>query len=113
MREFKIKKLGQINGVIHYNISFDGGEATGIEIPMHQCDKYLIEVQCKGGLLMCGYLNVGAADKIGNPAAMISGARIRNTLENPAAAVSEKAAALGIKPGMRGIDILKIFAANE
>ena len=110
--EYTITKTGEMNGVIHYNISFEGGEATGIEIPMPKCDKYLIEVSCKGGFLMCGYLNMGAADKIGNPAALISGARINNTLENPAAAVSAPAAAMGAAAGMTGIELLKLFMKN-
>ena len=75
--------------------------AIGIEIPLPNAP--LVLVLGKKGFLMCGYLNVAAAEKLGDTAAVIKGVKsVEELLKKPVAAFTPKAFKLGVRVGMPG-----------
>lgn len=71
----------------------------------------LIVAQGTKGFVMCGYLDVKAADKFNAAAAVVRGVKtVDELLEKPVTDVSAAAAALGIKPGMAGREALALLA---
>lgn len=80
--------------------------ATGVEIPLPGAP--LVLVVAKKGYLMCGYLNIAAAEKFGACAAVVTGVQTTDDLLNGSVkVVTSKAMSLGIKPGMSGRAALK------
>lgn len=78
--------------------------ATGylLENPGGEGHPNMIVVQCKKGYLMCGYLNMDAAEKFGDAAVLVSGAGFDEVLSNPIKGATSKARALGITDGITG-----------
>jgi uncharacterized protein YunC (DUF1805 family) len=75
--------------------------AIGIEIPLPKAP--LVLVIGKKGFLMCGYLDVGAAGRLGGAAAVIRGVQsVEELLEKPIVAVTPRAFRLGVRVGMPG-----------
>lgn len=62
----------------------------------------MILIQCKKGYLMCGYLNMDAAEKFGDAAVLVGGADFEEVLDNPIKAMTSEARKLGITDGMTG-----------
>lgn len=62
----------------------------------------MLVLLCEKGYIMCGYLNTETAEKLGDAAAVISGATLDDLLKNPVKAVTPEAAKLGIAEGMSG-----------
>ena len=63
------------------------------------------------GFVMCGYLDIAAADKFNTAAAVVRGVKtIDELLAKPVAAVSRAAEELGVQPGMTGREALERFA---
>ena len=88
------------------NISENGEIYTGVEIETKPAP--IVLINGKRGFLMCGILNMEAADKIGAIAASISGVNTFDDLLNKEVMrVSTKAREAGIREGMKGRDILK------
>jgi len=68
----------------------------------------LILVRGKKGFLMCGYLNMEAADKLGAVAVSTSGVKtVDDILNKPVTKISMKARELGVKEGMTGRQALE------
>jgi uncharacterized protein YunC (DUF1805 family) len=75
------------------------GDWTGVKINLHNAP-FLILVAEKG-FVMCGYLNIAAAEKLGDAACMVNGVRdFRGMLNAKIAALTTKARSLGVKEGM-------------
>ena len=70
----------------------------------------MIVLTCDKGYVMCGYLNAEAAGKFGDAAAIVGGATFDEILANPVKAVTEAAAALGIKEGMTGAEAVELLS---
>lgn len=71
----------------------------------------LIVARGSKGFVMCGYLNVAAADKFEAAAAVVRGVKsLDELLEKPVVEVSRAAGRLGIKPGMTGLRALELLA---
>ncbi len=88
------------------NISENGEVYTGVKIETKPAP--IVLINGKRGFLMCGILNMEAADKIGAVAASISGVNTFDDLLNKEVMrVSTKAREAGIREGMKGRDILK------
>jgi uncharacterized protein YunC (DUF1805 family) len=70
----------------------------------------LLIIKGRRGLLACGYLNSETCDKTGEAAALVSGVK---SFDDMALAtvnkVSAAGAALGLKPGMRGAEVLEVI----
>ncbi|HDJ84084.1 MAG TPA: DUF1805 domain-containing protein [Desulfurococcaceae archaeon] len=68
----------------------------------------LILVKADKGYIMCGYLNIEIAEKLGDAAATVTGvSSIEELLEKNVKAVTSKAKNLGIEPGMKGREALE------
>jgi uncharacterized protein YunC (DUF1805 family) len=70
----------------------------------------LILVTGEKGFVMCGFLNVESAEKLGVTAAVVSGVKtFDDVLNGQVKAVTSKAKNLGIEVGMKGADALKLM----
>jgi uncharacterized protein YunC (DUF1805 family) len=70
----------------------------------------LILVMGEKGFVMCGFLNVESAEKLGVTAAVVSGVKtFDDVLNGQVKAVTSKAKNLGIEVGMKGADALKLM----
>lgn len=80
------------------------GKAMGtmITAPGGEGHPNMIQVQCDKGYLMCGYLNLEAAEKFGDAAVLVGGADFSAVLANPIKGMTTAAASLGVKEGMTG-----------
>jgi len=68
----------------------------------------LLLVVAERGFVMCGFLNVDVAEKLGVAAAVVSGVKsFEDVLNADVKAVASKAGALGVSVGMKGVDALK------
>jgi uncharacterized protein YunC (DUF1805 family) len=70
----------------------------------------LILIMGEKGFVMCGFLNVESAEKLGVTAAVVSGVKtFDDVLNGQVKAVTSKAKNLGIEVGMKGADALKLM----
>ena len=68
----------------------------------------LLLVVAEKGFVMCGFLNVDAAEKLGVAAAMVSGVKsFEDVLDAEVKAATSKAKMLGVEAGMKGAEALK------
>lgn len=68
----------------------------------------LLLVVAERGFVMCGFLNVNAAEQLGVAAAVVSGVKsFEDVLNAQVKAVTSKAKLLGVNVGMKGVDALK------
>lgn len=89
-------------------IDIDGKKFIGVRININPAPIVLIKGE--KGFVMCGALNMEAANKIGMVAASVSGVNsFEDILSKPIGNVSIKARELGIKEGMSGREALKLF----
>ena len=93
-------------------LKVNGKTAQGIRIvaPGGEGHPNMIVITCDKGYVMCGYLNAEAAGKFGDAAAVVGGATFDDILANPVKAVTEAAAALGIKEGMTGAEAVVLLS---
>jgi len=78
---------------------------TRIELPD---SPPLLVITADKGFVMCGFLNVEAAEKLGVTAAVVSGVKtFEDVLSGSVKAVTSKANSLGIEVGMKGAEALK------
>lgn len=87
-------------------IQLEKGCALGLRFEMQ---KYpLLVIRTEKGFLMCGYLNVNAAETLGDVAAKVKGVQsFEDVLKASIVEVTEKARELGIEPGMTGREALE------
>ncbi|MCO5381986.1 MAG: DUF1805 domain-containing protein [Methanosarcina barkeri] len=87
-------------------IRLEGGYALGLRFEMQ---KYpLLVIRAEKGFLMCGYLNVNAAETLGDTAAKVKGVQsFEDMLKAQVVEVTQLARELGIKPGMTGRETLE------
>lgn len=89
-------------------LRIDGKSAAGFHIDLNGVA--LLVARGDNGFVMCGYLNVAAADKFGQAAAVVRGVNtLEELLDKPVTDVSAAAAKLGAKPGMSGREALRLF----
>ncbi len=71
----------------------------------------LVAIIGERGFVMCGFLNMEAAEKLDVAAAMVSGVRtVDEVLEAKVKAVTSKARNLGIKSGLKGREVVKLLS---
>ncbi len=93
-----IKKRGFMK--IQY-IKIGKKKAVGIDVPMPNAE--LILIKAKKGYLMCGYLSLDTAEKMGDCAGIIKGVRnLNDLLKGKIVQLTSKAKKIGIKAGMTG-----------
>ena len=87
-------------------IKLKNGVALGIKIEVGRAP--LLLIKARKGFVMCGYLNINAADSLGDIAAKVTGVlTFEDMLRAEVVEVSEKAKGIGIREGMRGKDALE------
>jgi uncharacterized protein YunC (DUF1805 family) len=68
----------------------------------------LVMIVAEKGFVMCGFLNVEAAERLAVTAAVVSGVKtFDDVLNGQVKAVTSKARSIGIDVGMKGADALK------
>jgi uncharacterized protein YunC (DUF1805 family) len=87
-------------------IQLENGCALGLRFEMQ---KYpLLVIRAEKGFLMCGYLNVSAAESLGDAAAKVKGVQnFEDMLKAQIVEVTQQARELGIEPGMTGKEALE------
>ena len=94
-------------------LDLEGRKVLGIKIELPGSPPLLVLV-AEEGFVMCGYLNVQAAEKLGVAAAMVSGVRtFEDVLETPVKACTSKARELGVREGMKGREALELMARGH
>jgi len=92
-----------IKEVIINNTALKGYE---IELPRAM----LVVLRAPRGFVMCGYLNIDAADKFNDIAAIVRGIKtIDELLEKDVSAVSKAASEAGITVGMTGRQAISLM----
>ncbi|DAC72852.1 MAG TPA: DUF1805 domain-containing protein [Thermoplasmata archaeon] len=86
-------------------IKIEKGELTGYCIDLGKAP--LLILQAKKGYVMCGYLNISAANKIGDIAGRVTGVKTFNDmLAAEVIEVSENAKQAGLAQGMHAREFL-------
>jgi uncharacterized protein YunC (DUF1805 family) len=87
-------------------VQLKNGIALGVKIDMKVAPLLLIKTG--KGFVMCGYLNIEAAEKMGDVAARVSGVKtFEDVLNAKVNMLTSKAKELGIKEGMTGKEALE------
>jgi uncharacterized protein YunC (DUF1805 family) len=88
-------------------VKVDGKACLGLKVDLPESPPLLLIVADKG-FVMCGFLNIDAAEKLGVSAALISGVKtFEDVLNAEVKAATTKAKNLGIEAGMKGSEALK------
>ena len=83
--------------------------AVGLRVDLPNSPPLLMIIG-QTGFVMCGFLNMEAAEKLNVAAATVSGVRnFDDVLEAEVKAVTSKAERKGIKVGMKGRDAVKLL----
>ncbi|MCQ1534724.1 DUF1805 domain-containing protein [Methanosarcina sp. KYL-1] len=87
-------------------IRLENGCALGLRFEMQ---KYpLLLIRAEKGFLMCGYLDVKAAEALGDAAAKVKGVQnFEDVLEARIVEATPAARELGVEPGMTGREALE------
>jgi uncharacterized protein YunC (DUF1805 family) len=90
------------------SVRVDGKSCIGLRVDLPESPAPLLLVIAEKGFVMCGFLNVEAAERIGVSAAMVSGVKtFEDVLSAPIKALTSRARSLGVQDGMSGEDALK------
>jgi uncharacterized protein YunC (DUF1805 family) len=91
------------------DIVVNGKPVKTVVVPLQHAN--IVLLIAANGYLMCGYLNLEAAEKFGDCAGIIRGVKnAEEMLEKEVACVTKAAESLGVKAGMKGRDaISKMF----
>ena len=80
-------------------IKLGNGSALGLKLDMEHAP--LLVIRANKGFVMCGYLNMNVANKLGDAAVRVTGVKsFEDVLNSKAVDVSEAAKKLGITVGM-------------
>ncbi|MCH4005671.1 MAG: DUF1805 domain-containing protein [Eubacterium sp.] len=92
-------------------LNVKGTSAQGVMLcaPGGEGHPNMIVVPCKAGYLMCGYLNIDAAEKFGDAAVLVGGADFKAVLENPIKGMTTAAKEAGVKEGMTGAEAAAVL----
>ncbi len=87
------------------HIKLEKGFALGLKMDMEHAPLLVIRAGC--GFVMCGYLNIDVANKLGDVAVRVTGVKsFEDVLNAKAVDVSEAAKKLGIAIGMSAKEAL-------
>ncbi len=87
-------------------IKLEKGQLTGYHINLGKAP--LLILQAKKGYIMCGYLNMNTANKLGDIAGKVTGVKtFEDVLKATVIEVSENAKKEGLTDGMNAQDFLK------
>ena len=90
-------------------VKVDGCAAFGLRVDLPDSPP-LVAIIGETGFVMCGFLNVDAAEKLGVTAAVVSGVKtFDDVLKAEVKAVTSKAEMRGIRRGMTGLEALRLL----
>jgi len=90
-------------------LEIDGKTAIGLKVNLPDSPPLLLVIGNKG-FVMCGFLNMEAAEKLRVAAAMVSGVKnFEDVLNAEVKAATLKAQQIGIKPGIKGKEAIKML----
>ena len=90
------------------NIKLENGTGLGLKFEMENAP--LLVIKADKGFVMCGYLDMAAAEKLGDAAVRVSGvSSFDDVLNAEVAAATEAAKKLGVKEGMSGRQALELM----
>jgi uncharacterized protein YunC (DUF1805 family) len=88
-------------------VKVDDKTCLGVRIELPDSPPMLLVVAGKG-FVMCGFLNMDIAEKLGVAAAMVTGVKnFEDVLNAEVRAATSKAESLGVNRGMKGAEALK------
>lgn len=91
------------------SLRVDDKACLGVKVELPDSPPLLLMVAEKG-FVMCAFLNVEAAEKLGVAAAVVSGVKdFQDVLDAEIRAVTSKAEAIGVDVGIKGSDALKLM----
>ena len=87
-------------------INVNGKSLQGlcVKTPGGEGHPNMLLLLCEKGYIMCGYLNLAAAEKFEDAAAVVSGSCFEEILANEVKSVTPAAMNLGVKVGMTGAE---------
>ena len=89
------------------SLKVDGKTCLGVRIELPDSPPLLV-INADKGFVMCGFLNMEVAEKLGVAAAMVSGVKtFEDVLNAQVKAVTSKAKGFGADVGMKGSEALK------
>ena len=89
------------------SVKVDGKNCLGLHVDLPDSPPLLLLIAEKG-FVMCGFLNVEAAERLGVAAAMVSGVKtFDDVLEAQVKAVTSKAKSFGVEVGIKSAEALK------
>jgi uncharacterized protein YunC (DUF1805 family) len=89
------------------SVKVDSRNCQGVKVELPDSPPLLLIIAEKG-FVMCGFLNVDAAERMGTVAATVSGVKsFDDVLDAQIRAATSKARDLGIEVGMKGTEALK------
>lgn len=89
------------------SVKVDSRTCLGLKVDLPESPPLLLIIAEKG-FVMCGFLNVEAAEKLNVAAAVVSGVKtFEDVLNAQIKAATTKARNLGVEVGMKGADALK------
>ena len=92
------------------NLDIDGKAFQGIKVELKELPP-LVLIEGDKGFVMCGYLNIDAAESLGATAAVVSGVNSwEDVLNAQIKTATTKAKALGLEPGRVVRDVIAALA---
>jgi len=89
------------------SVKVDDKTCLGVKVELPDSPPLLMII-AERGFVMCGFLNMEAAEKLGVTAALVSGVKtFEDVLNGQIKAVTSKAKGFGIDVGMKGAEALK------
>lgn len=89
------------------SLKVDGKACLGVRVDLPGSPPLLL-IMAEKGFVMCGFLNMEAAERLGVAAAMVSGVKsFDDVLNAEVKAATSKAKDLGVDVGMKGAEALK------
>ncbi len=89
------------------SLKVDGKVFSGMKVDLPESPPLVLIIGEKG-FVMCGFLNVEAAERLNVAAAVVSGVKsFEDVLSGQVKAVTSKAKNLGVEVGMKGSEALK------
>lgn len=88
-------------------VKVDGKSCLGLRVELPESPPLLLLIAEKG-FVMCGFLNMEAAERLGVAAAMVSGVKsFDDVLNAQVKAATSKAKSFGVEVGIKGADAIK------
>ncbi|MFQ5999613.1 MAG: YunC family protein [Candidatus Bathyarchaeia archaeon] len=90
-------------------LKIDDKVAVGLRVDLPDSPPLLLIIG-RTGFVMCGFLNIDAAERVNVTAAMVSGVKtFDDVLEAEIKAATTKAQTKGVKVGMKGKDAVRLL----